>query len=1151
MSNFAFLAKEWSELLETAQEAEKNVYLAPRTCCFYSRFTLERAVKWLYKHDPDLHQPYDDNLSALIHEQTFKDNLRPDLFPKIKTIHKIGNLAVHSSRPIGHNESVHVLRELHHFLYWLYRDYTGETSPTNVIFDQALLPQAQPASDLTLKQLKELDEKRKQQEAEIEAKKVELLLQEAHRKAELQEKEALLQKTEEEKKSLLKKLLEYEEKERKQQVEENKARNQTLPDPHDYNEAETRKYIIDLLLQEAGWNPGQKEVQEYEVEGMPYGTGKGYVDYVLWGDNGLPLAVVEAKKTTKDATAGKHQAKLYADCLEKMKGQRPVIFYTNGYETYLWDDLNYPPRLVQGFYKKDELGRLIEARQNRKSLSKAPINKNISGRYYQEAAIRYITESFEHKNRKALLVMATGTGKTRTVISLIELLQKQGWVKNVLFLADRNALLHQAKQAFAEHLPHSTATIISSSDTQIPNRICLSTYQTMIHRIDEAKMEGSKLFSPGHFELLVIDEAHRSIYRKYKAIFDYFDSLLVGLTATPKDEVDRNTYSLFDLESGVPTYAYESEQAWQDGFLVPPKAFSVPLKFHREGIKYAELSEEEKEDYEMTFENEETGELPESIDSSALNQWLFNEDTVDKVLKHLMENGIKVEGGDRLGKTVIFAKNHKHAEFIQKRFDANYPHLMGHFTAVIDNYNSYAQSLIDSFKVEKSPTIAVSVDMMDTGIDVPEIVNLVFFKMVRSKSKFTQMIGRGTRLCHDLFGLGVDKTHFLIFDYCENFEFFQQTPEGVKPSKQVSLSDSIFIKRLKIAHKLSQAEDPQQKELRTQILNILHHEIAHMNKQNCIVRPKLKFVEKYDKRETWNELTAEGIAEIEEHLMGLPSEIPNEDYFAKRFDSLILSLQMSLLTGAGNYSKNQSKVVEIASQLEEKRSIPMVNVQMELILELQTDDFWQDMTLPILEDVRTRIRNLAHFIDKQHQNLVYTDFEDTIGDVKEIDTVYITASELKQYRLKVESFIRKQENHLVIQKLKRNLPITSVDLQMLETLLFSSEVVGNKETFDKAFELNTPLSVFIRRLIGLDREAAKQEFARYLDEHFFNARQIEFINKIINYLTQNGVMEIDLLYQSPFTDMHHESVDGLFPEKDADTIVNIIKHINDNARLVA
>ena len=1118
MSNFTFLKTNWPDLAASALEAEQQVNSAPRTSCFHARRTLEQAVKWLYVNDNYLRKPYADNLAALIHEPSFRDNLEPCLFPKILTIQKIGNLAVHSDKPISSGDALHVLKELFHFLYWLARNYSPSVLARQT-FEISRIPQKDGSvSDKNAEQLGKLQSDLAEKDTRLAA------------------KEAELAKTQEEIASL------------QAQIQQYKQRNRAVPDDHDYSEAETRDYFIDLLLKEAGWDITQPDMQEYPITGMPNNTGEGFVDYVLWGDDGLPLAVVEAKRTKKDARIGQQQAKLYADCLQQMKGQRPIIFFTNGYETWLWDDQQYPPRKVQGFYKKDELQLLINRRSSLKDLTSAIINKAIVERYYQLEAIRRVGEDFQKRKLcKALLVMATGTGKTRTVIALIELLQKCNWIKRVLFLADRNALLSQAGNAFKEHLPHSSPVDITKIKDDTTSRIVLSTYPTMMNCIDEAK-GGNRRFSPGHFDLIVIDEAHRSIYQKYRAIFEYFDSLLLGLTATPRSEVDRNTYQLFELEKGVPTYYYELAQAVTDGYLVPPKAHSVLLKFQREGVTYNQLSEDEQLEYEELFWDEEQGGMPEKIDSGALNNWLFNIDTVDKVLEHLMRHGLKVEGGDRLGKTIIFAKNHNHALFIQERFDANYPHLKGSFCRVIDNYETYAQNILDDFSVlQNDPTIAISVDMLDTGIDVPEVLNLVFFKLVRSKTKFHQMMGRGTRLCKELFGPGQDKQEFYVFDYCQNFEFFSENPEGIESAGQESLGKKLFKKRLQLLVNLQQPEYPAtdaEKGLRNELTDTLHNEVCRMNPENFIVRPHRRHRDKYVEQDVWQQLNAEDLLELNLHLAGLPTELPKEDETAKRFDLLILNLQLALLEKSGSFSRYQDTVKDIAEGLEAKATIPMVAAQLDLIQELQTDSWWQDVTLPMLEQVRQRLRNLVAFLDKGERRIVYTDFTDTIGDHQPVYAPgYANADEMKQYKKKVEQFIRDHANHITINKLRMNRQITRQDLDELERLLFASTEVGSRQQFEQVFGHQQSLGLLIRKLVGLDRQAAVEAFGEFLHNSTYSATQIRFIEQIISYLTQNGAMDPGLLYEPPFTDLHSEGLDGVFGDEGATRIIHLLEEI--------
>ena len=1112
-------------MFDAATRAEAAVYADPRTACFYARRTLEVAVDWLYKHDSSLKKPYDDNLSALIYEPTFKQNLPGELFLKVKTIKEIGNLAVHSRRPITDRDALRAAKELFHFLYWLARTYTRRSAADyeNIGWDEGQIPPRQVSvSPKTLDQLRELEERLRESDRQI--------AEQAKALADTDTQIALL----------------------REQIAESKKQNEKIPDDHDYSEAETRDYFIDLLLKEAGWPLDKPEDREYPVKGMPNETGEGFVDYVLWGHDGLPLAVVEAKRTKKDARIGRQQAKLYADCLEAEFNRRPLIFYTNGYQTWLWDDLNHPPREVQGFYKRDELELSIQRRTTRKDLASEGINKEIVERYYQDESIRAVTEHFADHQRKALVVMATGSGKTRTVIALCELLQRCNWIKRVLFLADRVALVRQACNAFKRHLPDSSPVNLVTEKYNADSRVYVSTYPTMMNLINDVD-DGLRRFGVGHFDLVIVDEAHRSIYQKYRAIFEYFDSLLVGLTATPKDEVDRNTYTLFDLEKGVPTYSYDLDQAVADGFLVPYAPIEVPLKFLRGGIKYDDLTDEEKEEWDAIEWDEEESEPPEAVDAAALNKWLFNADTVDKVLEMLMQRGLKVEGGDKLGKTIVFAKSHKHALYVQERFDRNYPHYNGHFARVIDNYESYAQSLLDDLSTpNKLPQIAISVDMLDTGIDIPEIVNLVFFKIVRSKTKFFQMIGRGTRLRPELFGPEADKEFFYIFDYCQNLEFFSQNAKGVEGSAQESLGTKIFRARVDLLVQFRQTGrgDESVEQLNHEVSATLREEIESMNTDNFVVRPHRRVVEKFREPATWEELGADEFDELDHVLAGLPNELDPEDETAKRFDLLMLKLQLATITRDFSFERLRDQVKEIASRLDDKRTIPMVNEQLELILDLQQDEYWTDITLPILEDVRKRLRDLVKFIDKQQRRLIYTDFEDELGQVRELPVGYGSigsAVNIVQYRKKVMSFLKENENTLALQKLKRNIPITESDISELERILFESDGVGTREDFERAYGKQEHLGLFIRKLIGLDREAAKQAFGEFLYNKTLTANQIRFIDQILDYLTQNGVMEPDLLYEPPFTDYSNTGLDGIFKDDDATGIVSILTSIRQAA----
>lgn len=1105
-SNFSFLEKheQYHSFANACREAESSIVVSPATTAILSRRALELAVRWVYSVDSYLKVPYQDNLSSLIHDRTFKDVITPELFPLLKYIIKLGNLAAHTNNKINRTEAVLSLHNLHQFTAWI--DYCYSPEFTAEDFDEAAL--------------KTGDEKK------VSLKELETLYDQ------LGLKDKKLQDIVEENETLRKQL---------RKVRENNQKERIF-NVEEISEYETRKKYIDLDLKDAGWSFGVDCLEEFEVQGMPLGSGTGYADYVLLGDNGKPLAVVEAKRTSKDPDAGKQQAKIYADCLENMYGQRPVIFYTNGFEMHIWDDFFYPSRRVAGFYNQDELQLLVNRRNSRAALDNIKINNDITDRYYQKEAIKAICESFMENDRKALLVMATGSGKTRTVISLIDILTRHEWVKNCLFLADRTALVRQAKNSFNNLLPSASLGNLLESKDDPNSRIVFSTYPTMMNAIDDMKAkDGNKLFTVGHFDLIVTDEAHRSIYKKYQAIFEYFDAMLVGLTATPKDDIDKNTYHIFELENNVPTYAYDLQEAVENKFLVPYNTVETTVKFLETGIHYDDLSEEDKEAYEETFIDE--AEMPDYISSDKLNRWLFNDDTIDKVITQLMEKGIKVEGGDKLGKTIVFAKNHKHAVRIEERFNVLCPQYKGEFARVIDNTVNYAQDLIDKFSAKnKMPQLAISVDMLDTGIDIPEIVNLVFFKKVRSKAKFWQMIGRGTRLCPNLFGVGMDKENFLIFDFCSNFEFFRANPRGKEIKNAPGLSEKLFNIKLDLIKELQHLDYQQEKYIayRDQLVSELIAEIRILNRENFVVKQHLKYVDKYSQSEAWNSLGLLDVASIKEHLA--PLVMPrNEDELAKRFDYLMFNIEFAELT---NIKANKAKdnVVKTAALLSQIGAIPQILAQKDIIARVQTDDFWQQADIFDYELVREALRDLIKFIEIEHSKIYYTNFTDEILKVIEAAGEY-SANSLQSYRKKVSTYLMEHKDHVSIHKLRFNKPLTKQDFLELERLLLKD--IGTKEDYAREFG-DTPLTILVRQIVGLDQEAANEAFSEFLSDENLNSRQINFVKRIVDYVVKNGHMQDkSVLQEEPFESLG--SITELFPTEKAFQIVGVIDKINRNA----
>lgn len=1132
MSQFAFLQAEFAEVYGLARKAETLALSDPRGACFHARLALESAVKWMYDNDRSLRSPYDTALSALIHEGTFRAAVGNALVTKARIIKDLGNKAVHETRPVPPQNAIICVRELFHFSYWLVRTYARGAKPNPTLaFNPEALPRAVQVEASTLAKLQALAKER-----EDAAKN-------------LAEEQAARIKSEEDRAAL-----DAEVKRLQAEIAAVKAANEQTADTHDYNEAETRDAFIDLLLAEAGWPLDQPRDREYLVKGMPNSAEEGFVDYVLWGDDGKPLAVIEAKRTKRDARVGQQQAKLYADSLEAEFGVRPLIFYTNGYEHWLWDDERYPPRAVHGFYKKDELELWHQRKANRRALTTTSIDADIVERYYQTRAIRRVDEVFEKDHqRKALLVMATGSGKTRTVIALTDQLMRANWCKRVLFLADRVALVKQAHNNFKAHLPSApSANLIEKHDPKRNDhngaRVCVATYPTMMGLIGEMQ-NGQRKYGPGHFDLIVIDEAHRSIYRKYRAIFDYFDSLLVGLTATPRDEIDRDTYSLFELERGVPTDAYDLDEAVADGFLVPPTAVSVPLKFVREGIRYDDLPDEEKEKWDML---EWEDKLPSgAVEANAVNKWLFNTDTVDKVLEHLMTHGLKVAEGDRLGKTIIFAKNHDHAMFIAERFDANYPHLAGQFARVIDFKTEYAQSLIDDFSIsDKAPHIAISVDMLDTGIDVPEVVNLVFFKIVRSKTKFWQMIGRGTRLRPDLFGPGRHKDNFLIFDFCQNFEFFNQNPKVTDGALGVSLGQRLFAARVELVGFLQDLPEGERADglerLERDVRGQLFDEVSGMTLDNFLVRAKRKAVEHFQQADAWERLSSEDRDTLMHEVAGLPSALEDNDITAKHFDYIVLSGQLSLLQNQASFARCKEKVMAIAARLEELGNVPMVAAEMPFILEVQTDEYWQDIDAWALEQMRRRLRALIKLIEGDERIIVYTDFTDEIGAGTTIDLPDAgVGTDKARFQMKVRHFLKQHADHITIQKLRRNEQLTPQDLAELERIMVEEAGASDGDLAEARGEGG--LGLFVRSLVGLERDAAKDAFAEFIAGKNLNGNQIEFINLIIDHLTERGAMDPRRLYESPFTDFDDQGVSGVFSPADVQHIVRVLSTVRERA----
>ena len=1115
MSNFEFLKqnKIFNNFSESCIEAENGIGLNTVTCSILCRRALELGVKWLYANDNDLKIPYQNNLSALVHDITFKNIIDEKLLKQIEYIIKLGNYAVHNNKKISREEAILSLRYLYNFMQWIAYCYADNFEEKE--FDESIL-QTQSENILAVKERESLYE-------------------------ELEKKDKKLEETRRENEELRAKLTKKREKKEENYNFEIK----------DISEYETRKKYIDLELKLAGWDFDTNITEELKLTGMPNNKNEGYADYVLFGKNGLPLAVVEAKRTSVDPRVGQNQAKLYADCIENEYHQRPVIYYTNGFEIYMWDDKNYPPRKVSGFYTQDELQLLVNRRTSKQNLEHVYVQDKITNREYQLEAIKSVCETFDEGHRKALIVMATGTGKTRTAISIVDVLSDKEWVKNVLFLADRTVLVKQAKNNFTKLLPNmSTCNLLSTTDNPEESRIVFSTYQTMMHAIDVTKnKKGNKLFTPGHFDLIIVDEAHRSIYKKYQAIFEYFDGLVVGLTATPRNDVDRNTYRFFEIENDVPTFAYEYEKAVKEGYLVDYHTIKTSTDFMDRGIKYSELSEQEKEEYENTFTDEEDN-MPEEIESSAINAWLFNRDTIKKLLEVLMEKGLKVKGGDELGKTIIFARNHKHAQKIVDTFNELYPEYRGEFAKLVDNQVKYNETIIDEFSTkEKWPQIAVSVDMLDTGVDVPEILNLVFFKPVKSKIKFWQMIGRGTRLCKNLFGVGLDKKEFYIFDYCKNFEFFSVNPKGIETNNVISLTERIYGYKLDLIVELQNMKyqsDEKYCEYRKTLIKEFIEEIKNLNKDSFMVKNKIHYIELYSKEKTWVYISTIDLMDIKENLIPLFTSIDdNED--AKRFDNLMYQLQVKRIR-QDKTNRCENLIVDTVVELEKLGTVPQIREKQDLILKVAETDYIKEADFWDIEEVRTELRNLIQFIDPYNRPPVYIDIEDTLNDIDEGYVYVSTGNNFTNYRRKVEKFLTGNLENVIVWKIRHNIRLTEQDKENLEKILF--EELGNNKEYAETFG-DTNIIKAVRNIVGLDKNVVSDIFYKYINDNRLNMKQIQFMKLLIDYVIKNGTIDMQKLTEQPFKnvgevyDLFGNNID-LFKEIRED-----IENINENAEKLA
>lgn len=905
---------------------------------------------------------------------------------------------------------------------------------------------------------------------------------------------------------------------------------------HGRDESENKKLYLYASLREAGW-----AVVNHKNQAMPGAAGiqmmlddGDTVDYVLYGRDNRPLAVVEYTETCKNIVAGRLKGIEKANKLSEKLGYKPIVYYTNGYHIYIIDQLGYKPRRVFQFHTIEELELLKLRATMRQDISNPQIDENIAGRKYQKQAITGACNAYMQNRRHALLIMATGTGKTRVSIATVDVLMKAGWVKNVLFLADRTSLVRQAHKNFNKQLPNVTTSVYSGGSLNRDKnaRVIFSTYQTMINLINDDTRE----FGIGRFDLIIIDEAHRSIFKKYSALFHYFDALMLGLTATPRAEDNKSTYQMFELQNGHPDFAYELEQAIKDGFLVGFSVLDKTTDKMRRGITYNELSDEEKQSFEDGFATGDDGETPDFtgtvIEANKIGKKVINLGTIDAMLNDLMKNGLKVNGGDKIGKTIIFADSHFQAEIIVERFQKLYSHLGSDFCKLIDSQVVNNLGLIDQFgERDNMPQVAVSVDMMDTGIDVPDVLNLVFFKTVRSKIKFLQMIGRGTRLSPDVFGPGMDKQGFLIFDYYDNFHYFSTSNtwstvnEDGNGAGWSATPQSILLnqRKLKIMQWLIQgnAKIPFEISYRDQLRQYFISEVQSLCNDDIEVQYNMAYVSKYRTAEMWDTMDDAKIEELTERILPL---IPSESAPAKvkTFDLLMYVLEDEIpkrLEEGKDIRKIRNGCMNVGNAISSRmqellklKTIPEITQKAPLLRGMiDGNAIFDDFSLENCEKIRLELRDLMRYIpDKKEYYVINT--SDFVID----DGVGPGLAKKVTYEDRVRDYLL-TSNNPALAKLRNLDELTQEEKDELSDQFTSK--LGTPADYAK-WAGNAALLPFLRIQVGIADEAVQTKFGSFLNSNNLDDEQLAYMQQIIDYCRTNGdITFMDLQRVSPFCDV--------------------------------
>lgn len=1101
-SNFKFLAeeKQFESIYAAAITAENSYNFNPKdpdATIMLVRRALEVAVKWMYHYDSALSIPeYVDDvdkatLAILTSHADFRDIVDAKIYKSITFLRKVGNKSAHNStRRASVKEAEVALENLFQVCDFIYYCYSKQSAYTDNKFDINNIKNIQsfakviPNKEISFENITEVEQK---------------------------------------------------------SYTENRLAKQPAYEPKslDLSEYETRKVYIDTMLRDAGWIENDNWKNEYPIENVRgLKSGKGNADYALLNKEGKPIAIIEAKRVGRDELAGIEQARAYAAALKEKYNIQPVIFLSNGYDFKILQDGYYNAREIFGIYSEQDLLRTSYILQHRQPLNNIEINEEITGRYYQIQAIKAVCDDFMKNRRKALLVMATGCGKTRTVISLVDVLNRYGWVRNVLFLTDRIALVKQAFNSLNEfnenHIKMSASNIVSEngseSDIEYNVSFIFSTYQTMRNVLNKSE---ENPYTTGHFDLIIVDEAHRSIYNKYKDIFKYFDSMLIGLTATPKNEIERNTYEIFDLEHKMPTYGYELEQAVKDGFLVSYKLDNSKLDILNRGIHYNELSDEEKQEYEKMFADED-GKIPDSIAEKEINSKIYNKDTIKKALHILMTNGLYIDDGNTLGKTIIFARNHRHAKLIFEVFNTTYPHLLN-YCVIIDNQIERASDILFKFveKNSKTPRIAISVDMMDTGVDIPDCLNLVFFKPVKTYSKFIQMIGRGTRLCPQLIN-GEDKKYFLIFDLCGNFEYFgEEEHRQEKGNVSKSIMERLFNIKLDIC--LLMQGRSEHEHIYIPLKNQLENIIKSLPRNDIAVKQNIKIIDRYSQINALNNISRQDINNINNNISPLVPPI-QDDIKSLQLDELIYNIIYNKLQNI-NALTFLKQLKYIASKLLEIK-VPEIMKNKVLLNDIISNAVNMNTSVADFENIRKILRELVKNLSKNFKEIFYTNFEDRIiiGEVREDEPV-ITTQYLENYKKRIKIALEKRiSSETVLNKLYTNRKLTKADIRALEKILWQ-DLSSEQEYRQIAGQI--PVAEFILSLIGVEKNIVLDRFAKYINKSKYNSNQIEFIYLVIENIHHNGfIKDRMILSKPPFS--NYGGIMNLFPEDEAYEIANII-----------